>query len=91
MSQPHIRWLTGRNSLALCDRDNLRQTLIRLNVRFGSKANSCSAATHVRFTPDSDRESGHPRTERAYLSPRGVNLPGSRGGKRPGANGAKST
>ena len=28
-------------------------------VRFGSKADSCSATTHVRFTPNSDRESGH--------------------------------
>jgi hypothetical protein len=31
------------------------------DVRFGSKADSCSAATHVRFTPDSDPESGLPR------------------------------
>jgi hypothetical protein len=28
------------------------------NVRFGSKANICSATGHVRFTPNSDRESG---------------------------------
>jgi len=28
-----------------------------VNVCFGSKADSCSAATHVRFTPNSDRES----------------------------------
>src|SRR5262245_43532561 len=31
------------------------------DVRFGSKADSCSAATHVRFTPNSDRESRHPQ------------------------------
>jgi hypothetical protein len=28
------------------------------HVRFGSKADMCSAKAHVRFTPDSDRESG---------------------------------
>ena len=31
----------------------------RMNVRFGSKADICSASTHVRFTPNSDRKSGH--------------------------------
>ena len=29
-----------------------------INVRFGSKADICSAKGHVRFTPNSDRESG---------------------------------
>ena len=29
------------------------------NVRFGSKADMCAATGHVRFTPNSDRESGH--------------------------------
>jgi hypothetical protein len=32
------------------------------NVRFGSKADMCAAKPHVRFTPNSDRESGHPQT-----------------------------
>jgi hypothetical protein len=31
----------------------------RGNVRFGSKADICSAKRHVRFAPNSDRESGH--------------------------------
>ena len=31
------------------------------NVRFGSKADICGAKRHVRFTPDSDRESGLPK------------------------------
>jgi hypothetical protein len=31
----------------------------RADVRFGSKADMCSAKRHVRFTPNSDRESGH--------------------------------
>ena len=30
---------------------------MRADVRFGSKADMCSAPTHVRFTPNSDRES----------------------------------
>src|SRR5262245_3197474 len=33
-------------------------------VRFGSKADSCSAATQVRFTPNSDRKSRHERMAR---------------------------
>jgi DNA-binding NtrC family response regulator len=31
----------------------------QVNVRFGSKADICTAIGHVRFTPNSDRESGH--------------------------------
>jgi hypothetical protein len=31
------------------------------DVRFGSLADICSAKGHVRFTPNSDRESGHVR------------------------------
>ena len=33
--------------------------LTELNFRFGSEADICGATAHVRFTPDSDRESGH--------------------------------
>ena len=36
-------------------------------VRFGSKADSCSAATHVRFTPNSDKESRHVQCTWPYL------------------------
>jgi len=32
----------------------------RFDVRFGSKADVCVAKPYVRFTPESDRESGHP-------------------------------
>src|SRR5262245_52092950 len=38
-------------------------------VCFGSEADSCSAATHVRFTPNSDRESRHPQTAMSALPP----------------------
>jgi|GEM_PF-2931961 len=31
------------------------------HVRFGSKADICTAIGHVRFTPNSDRESGFPQ------------------------------
>ena len=37
----------------------LKASTLRPNVRFGSGADIRSAASHVRFTPDSDRESGH--------------------------------
>src|SRR5262249_59026137 len=40
------------------------------DVRFGSKADICSAPTHVRFTPNSDRESGHRQTVRSALPPK---------------------
>jgi hypothetical protein len=35
----------------------------RNNVRFGSKADMCTAIGHVRFTPKSDRKSGHPMVD----------------------------
>jgi hypothetical protein len=35
-----------------------------IGVRFGSKADMCSAQAHVRFTPNSDRKSGHPMVDR---------------------------
>jgi hypothetical protein len=35
------------------------QRLIGTYVRFGSKADVCGATANVRFTPNSDRKSGH--------------------------------
>jgi hypothetical protein len=40
------------------------------NVRFGSKADICGAIGNVRFTPDSDRESGFPRRVMSALPPK---------------------
>jgi hypothetical protein len=40
------------------------------NVRFGSKADMCAAKTHVRFTPNSDRESGFSQTVMSALPPK---------------------
>src|SRR5262249_48519753 len=44
---------------------NPKQILVfapRQDVRFGSKADICSATGHVRFAPESDRESRHRQT-----------------------------
>jgi hypothetical protein len=40
------------------------------NVRFGSKADICAAKTYVRFTPNSDRESGFPQKVISALPPK---------------------
>jgi hypothetical protein len=40
------------------------------DVRFGSKADMCVATRDVRFTPDSDRESGFPQTVMSALPPK---------------------
>jgi hypothetical protein len=39
-------------------------------VRFGSEPDICSAQAYVRFTPDSDRESGHPQKVMSALPPK---------------------
>src|SRR5262245_28367477 len=48
------------------------------DVRFGSQADMCSAQRHVRFTPNSNRESKHPQTVMSALFPKadvcGANL-----------------
>src|SRR5262245_32703296 len=43
---------------------------VQANVRFGSKADMCAAKRHVRFTPNSDRESRHPQTVMSALPPK---------------------
>jgi hypothetical protein len=40
------------------------------DVRFGSKADIRDAKSHVRFTPNSDRESGFPQTVMSALLPK---------------------
>jgi len=42
----------------------------RSDVRFGSKADICTAIGHVRFAPNSDRESGFPRKVMSALPPK---------------------
>src|SRR5262245_59866759 len=41
----------------------------RADVRFGSKADICSAQAYVRSTPNSDRKSGHRQTVMSALPP----------------------
>ena len=40
------------------------------DVRFGSKADICGATSHVRFTPESDRESEFLRKVMSALPPK---------------------
>jgi hypothetical protein len=40
------------------------------DVRFGSKADMCAAKSDVRFTPNSDRQSGFPRKVMSALPPK---------------------
>ncbi len=40
------------------------------DVRFGSKADICAATSNVRFTPDSDHESGHLPVGMSALPPK---------------------
>jgi hypothetical protein len=52
-------------------RNGLNQRRERLpHVRFGSRADICSATAHVRFTPNSDRKSGHPHKVMSALPPK---------------------
>ena len=46
---------------------NRVQILATPDVRFGSKADMCGATRDVRFTPNSDRESGPPQTAMSAL------------------------
>src|SRR5262249_42201520 len=46
------------------------QQIAWLDVRFGSKADICSAKRHVRFTPNSDRESEFPQRAMSALPPK---------------------
>jgi hypothetical protein len=42
----------------------------RQDVRFGSLADICSAKSHVRFAPNSDRKSGPPQIAVSALPPK---------------------
>src|SRR5262249_41926358 len=43
---------------------------LHCDVRFGSKADICSAQRHVRFAPNSDRESGLSQKTMSALPPK---------------------
>src|SRR5262245_26391070 len=52
------------------------------DVRFGSKADICSAPTHVRFTPNSDRKSRHAQMVMSALPLKADMCGATRGQKR---------
>jgi hypothetical protein len=52
------------------DGEDAAQGLSPANVRFGSKADMCAAKRHVRFTPNSDRESGFRQNVMSALPPK---------------------
>ena len=65
-----LRLTTTIVSITTTGRKGLRRRQKgKTNVRFGSKADICSAKRHVRFTPGSDRESGLPLTVMSALPP----------------------
>src|SRR5262249_9416463 len=51
-------------------RERIKLLLSDSNVRFGSKADICGATSHVRFAPNSDRESRHPGKVMSALHPK---------------------
>src|SRR5262249_12830630 len=56
--------------VAICGSAREGSALRMTDVRFGSKADICSANSHVRFTPNSDRESGLPQAAMSALPPK---------------------
>ena len=77
MSLPHWRVLSNqvRHNRGIVTRETvpvklpLGATATSPNVRFGSLADICNAKRHVRFTPNSDRESGPPQNAMSALPP----------------------
>jgi hypothetical protein len=65
----YLKYLALRDPTAIDIGQTIR-TLIRPNVRFGSKADICAANSDVRFTPDSDRKSGFPQKVMSALPPK---------------------
>src|SRR5262245_44572204 len=57
-------------------------TACRFDVRFGSEADICSAKCHVRFTPNSDRESGFPQAVMSALGQKRTQPMTAKGQKR---------
>jgi hypothetical protein len=68
-----VKWLTpGSKFVGFPDDGLWIKTRIRPNVyvRFGSQADICSAKGHVRFAPNSDRESEIPQKAMSALPPK---------------------
>src|SRR5262249_5915855 len=62
----------GSTGAAYCHVNDKNRGPIRKgrHVRLGSKADMCVAKSDVRFTPNSDHESGHPQKVMSALPPR---------------------
>src|SRR5215831_11753240 len=56
--------------VAICASAREGSVCSQADVRFGSKADMCRAKGHVRFAPNSDRESGLPQTVMSALPPK---------------------
>ncbi|MGB8447795.1 MAG: hypothetical protein WCE32_25815, partial [Pseudolabrys sp.] len=56
---------------AFCLSNVRSNRFVRTNVRFGSKADTCSAKRHVRFTPKSRHRERHCSAKNPELSPEG--------------------
>src|SRR5262249_11652040 len=69
---PHLALQFNRRSISYHSTElccAAQQTRL-LDVRFGSKADICSAQAHVRFTANSDRESEFPQKLMSALPPK---------------------
>ena len=65
-----ISTIAGCRTRSLCFRSDGLINTSALDVRFGSKADICSATADVRFTLNSDRESGFPQKAMSALPPK---------------------
>src|SRR5262245_56497628 len=65
LAPPHRRPRGFRQAI-VPDQATIREAA---DVRFGSKADMCAAKRDVRFTPDSDRKSGHRQPVMSALPP----------------------
>jgi hypothetical protein len=59
--------MTPVSARSISDRD---AAVMMVNVRFGSQADIRTAKSHVRFTPNNDRESGFPQPVMSALRPK---------------------
>jgi hypothetical protein len=62
--------LHAANTRKLFYTATVRAATLARNVRFGSAADMCAAKSHVRFTPNSDRESGPSQKAMSALHPK---------------------
>jgi hypothetical protein len=64
------RFIVAPDAEETTNRSGITNRTGRANVRFGSEADMCSALVDVRFTPESDRESGFGQPVMSALHPK---------------------